>query len=218
MGYILPNITQMMGVKSPRIFIETGTYLGGSPQLIMDNRKNLFYDKLYTIELGEEQAKTAAFRYSLYEQNNFDDSTFDKHTKEKVDKIDTYNYFFNGKLVLICGDSAIYLEKVLEEVQEPALIWLDAHAGAQKYARGKEDVPLLKELDIIKNHHIKEHIIAIDDAHLFGQKQYINGEVVCDYSHVPYSVVDDKLKEINPNYISGLTAPYGHKMYVAYLQ
>ena len=218
MGYILPNITDMLGVNSPNVFIETGTYLGGSPQLIMDNHKSLFYKKLYTIELGEEQAKTAAYRYSLYEKNNFDTTSFNIHTKDTVDEIQTYNYFFDNKLVLICGDSAVYLEKVLEEVDEPALIWLDAHAGAQKYARGPEDVPLLTELEVIKNHHIKEHIIAIDDAHLFGNKQLINGEVACDYSHVPYSVVDDKLKEINPNYNTGLAAPYGHKMYLAFLK
>jgi hypothetical protein len=218
MGYILPNITKMMGVKSPKIFIETGTYLGGSPQLIMDNHKDLFYDKLFTIELGEDQARTAAYRYSLYEKNNFDNSKFDKHTKEKVESVQTYNYFFNKKLTLINGDSAKYLEIVLEEVSEPALIWLDAHAGAQKYARGPEDVPLLKELEAIKNHPIKEHIIAIDDAHLFGKKQMINGEVACDYSHVPYSVVDAKLKEINPNYTTGLSSPYGHEMYVAFLK
>lgn len=218
MGYILPNITEMMGVKSPRIFIETGTYLGGSPQLIMDNHKGLFYDKLYTIELGEGQAKTAAYRYSLYEKNNFDNSKFDKHTKEKAESIETYNNFFDEKLTLINGDSAKYLEIVLQEVTEPALIWLDAHAGAQKYARGPEDVPLLTELEVIKNHPIKDHIIAIDDAHLFGKKQMIDGQVACDYSHVPYSVVDAKLKEINPNYTTGLTTPYGHEMYVAFLK
>lgn len=218
MGFILPNITDMMGIESPKIFIETGTYVGGSPQLIMDNHKGLFYDKLYTIELGEDQARTAAYRYSLYEQNNFDNSSFDIHTKEKVDSIETYNYFFDEKLVLICGDSAKYLEEVLNEVDEPALIWLDAHAGAQKYARGPEDVPLLTELEIIKNHPIKNHIIAIDDAHLFGQKQMIDGVVACDYSHVPYSVVDEKLKEINPDYTTGLSAPYGHQMYVAFLK
>lgn len=218
MGYILPNITQMMGVKSPNIFIETGTYVGGIPQRIMDEHKSLFYSKVYTIELGEEQCKTAAYRYSLYEKYNFENNNFDIHTKGKVDKIEKYNYFFNKKLVLINGDSSKYLAEVLKEVDEPALIWLDAHAGAQKYARGVEDVPLLRELDAIKNHHIKNHIIAIDDSHLFGHKQISNGEVVCDYSHVPYSIVDSKLKEINPDYTTGQTSPYGHEMYVAFLK
>jgi len=29
------------------------------------------------------------------------------------------------------------------------LFWLDAHAGSTKYARGDDDVPLLKELSIL---------------------------------------------------------------------
>ena len=218
MGYILPNITQMIGVESPKVFIETGTFLGGIPQKIMEEYKSLYYDKLYTIELGESQSRTAALRYSLYEKYNMDSSNFDKDIKEQSEPIATYTDFFDGKLTLIQGDSAIYLKQVLDKVDQPALIWLDAHAGAQKYARGTEDVPLLKELEVIKQHHIKDHIIAIDDAHLFGKKQIKDGEVICDYSHVPYSVVESKLKEINGNYITGLAQPYGHDMYLAFIR
>lgn len=218
MGHILPNIVNMLGVESPKVFIETGTFLGGIPQKIMEEYGNLYYDKVYTIELGESQAKTAAYRYGLYETYNMDNTKFDRDTREEVDTLETYTEFFDGKLTLINGDSAVYLKEVLDKVDERALIWLDAHAGAQKYARGTEDVPLLAELEVIKQHHIKDHIIAIDDAHLFGKTQTKDGEVICDYSHVPYSVVESKLKEINPNYITGMAQPYGHDMYLAFIR
>lgn len=218
MGFILPNIAQALGVESPKVFIETGTYLGGVPQLIMDNYQDLYYDKVYTIELGEGQARTAAYRYSLYEANNYINESFDKHTRGQVDSVETYTEFFDGRLTLVNGDSAVYLKEILEKVDQQALIWLDAHSGAQKYARGEEDVPLLSELEAIKQHPINNHIIAIDDAHLFGQKQIRDGEVVCDYSHVPPSVVEAKLREINPNYTIGMARPYGHDMFIAFVR
>lgn len=219
MGYVLPALTFGLGVPSPNVFIETGTYLGGVPQLIMDNYKDLFYRKLYTIELGDWQAKTAAYRYKLYEKFSYDNSHFDKHTKEQVETLERRTEYFNGRLTLINGDSSECLSEVLSEVDEQALIWLDAHAGAQKYARGVEDVPLFKELEAIKNHHIKNHIIAIDDAHLFGKVQYSNNPAeknkpICDYSHVTPERVSDQIKDINPNYQTGIANPFGHAMFI----
>ena len=84
----------------------------------------------------------------------------------------------------------IELKNVLENLNETACFWLDAHSGAQQYAKGNQDVPLLTELEHIKNHSIKNHIIAIDDAHLFGERQ-VNGrgEIVCDYTDVSYERV-----------------------------
>ena len=101
-------------------------------------------------------------------------------------------------------------------IDQPCCFWLDAHSGAQQYARGNQDVPLLTELDIIKNHQIKDHIIAIDDAHLFGKIQYDkDGNISCDYSNVTFDLVKEKLLEINPNYDVGLYAPYQMEMIIA---
>ena len=77
-------------------------------------------------------------------------------------------------------------------------------------------MPLLTELDHIKNHHIKGHVIAIDDAHLFGKKQYDKtGNIVCDYSHVTFDVVKQKILEIDQSYDVGLYAPYDMQMVLA---
>ena len=127
-------------------------------------------------------------------------------------------YYFDNRLQLYNGDSSHTLRKVLASIKERCCFWLDAHSGAQKYARGKVDVPLFEELWAIGEHHIKNHIIAIDDAHLFGKIQKNKtGHVICDYSEVTLEKVTEKIKEINPKYDVGIYAPYEMPMLIAYV-
>jgi hypothetical protein len=63
---------------------------------------------------------------------------------------DNYNVF------LILNDTIVFLQGLLTTIDEPVTFWLDAHKG-----NGKS--PLMKELEVIGNHHIKTHTILIDD-------------------------------------------------------
>ena len=110
------------------------------------------------------------------------------------------------------------MKELLPTINEPCCFWLDAHAGASKYARGPKDVPLLDELEVIANHHIKNHIIAIDDAHMFGKMQYHSktNEPICDYLETNQENVFESLKKINKDYIIEYCNPYNHLMLVAY--
>jgi len=226
MGYILPQIYQSAaheaGQDVPRIFYESGTFKGGCAHRIMDTYKELspVFDKYYTVELGTEICKVASKRYKYFEQYNCQISHEMTHTDEPDEDFEGSCEYFDGRLTLINDDCIKALPKILEKHNEPIAFWLDAHSGAQKYARGEEDVPLLTELDQIKNHGVKNHIIAIDDAHLFGTIQHDKktGEVSCDYRHVPYEVVEAKIKEINPNYDVGIYEPYGMKMVLAFVK
>ena len=221
MGYILPEIYQSISSDykqdTPKIFVETGTFMGGIPHRMLETNGNFNpFDKLYTIELGNEICKVASKRYKLFEEHNGDLSKFNFHTEVKDESFRDSEYYFDNKLKLICGDSSEVLKDVLSELDEPACFWLDAHAGAPKYARGNSDVPVLKELEVISNHHIKNHIIAIDDAHMFGIQQLdSNGNVTCDYSDVPYELVKEKILSINKNYDVGIYKPYGMEMVLA---
>ena len=221
MGYILPEIYQSISSDfdkdMPNVFIETGTFMGGIPHRMLETNGNFNpFEKLYTIELGEEICKVASKRYKLFTEYNGDLSKFNFHTNEKDESFSGSEYYFDNKLKLICGDSSTVLEVILSELDEPACFWLDAHAGASKYARGDCDVPLLKELAVIANHHIKNHIIAIDDAHMFGIQQLdSNGNVTCDYSDVPYELVKEKILSINKNYDVGMYKPYVMEMVLA---
>ena len=224
MGYILPeiykSIVQDVNKQLPKVFIETGTYMGGVPHQIIEKTQTLdecFYH-YYTIELSEYICKCASRRYKYIEEYKYN-PPFDKlHTNELDNSFKKSQSYFNNRLTLINGDSAIELKNVLENLDEAACFWLDAHSGAQQYAKGNQDVPLLTELDHIKNHHIKDHIIAIDDAHLFGKRQVNKkGEVVCDYTDVSYERVENKILEINSNYDVGIYAPYSMEMIIAFI-
>jgi len=224
MGYILPEIYKSIchdnDIQLPEIFIETGTAKGGIPHLIMERTGELdtSFKKYYTIELGTDIAKIASKRYKYFEEYNFKPSHELMHCDELDEEFDTNQEYFDNRLKLINGDSGIEIGNVLKDVDERCCFWLDAHSGKESYARGGTDVPLIQELEHIKNHHIKDHIIAIDDAHLFGKKQFNRqGELVCDYSHVSYNTVKDKILEINPNYDVGIYRPYGMDMLIAFV-
>lgn len=122
-----------------RVFIETGTYKGE----MIDNVKNRF-DKIYSIELGEDLFKKA---------------------KEK--------FVGEPKIKLYQGDSALILPTILKDVNEPAFFWLDAHYSKNDTARAENsDTPIENELRAVFNHHINKHVIMIDDALDFGHGDY----------------------------------------------
>jgi hypothetical protein len=83
--------------------------------------------------------------------------------------------FKNDKNVkIIQGDSADVLQKLLKEISEPALFWLDGHYSSEffvgdefiKTAKGRSDTPVKEELRSILQSSLN-HIILIDDARLF---------------------------------------------------
>lgn len=79
----------------------------------------------------------------------------------------------NKKIKILCGDSGKILPQILKSINEPVLFWLDAHYSSGVTARGDKDTPIIQELEIITNHHIKDHTILIDDARFFnGQNDY----------------------------------------------
>ncbi len=221
MGYILPEIYQSLcrehNKSLPTIFIETGTFKGGVPHRMLDMFGTLDpFQKIYTIELGEKICRIASERFRLFETLGSKISETDKQTEQEDVSFQQSKQYFNERLSLMQGDSAEILEKILTDINKPVCFWLDAHAGSSKYARGREDVPLLRELEVISKHPVKNHIIAIDDAHLFGKLQFdTNGAVVCDYSKIHYKFIKEKLLQINPSYDIGVYAPYDMPMVLA---
>jgi hypothetical protein len=66
------------------------------------------------------------------------------------------------------GDSGIILPKILQNCQEPAIFWLDAHYSGGITARGNQDCPIYEELRAIFDNYPLPHILLIDDARDFG--------------------------------------------------
>ena len=70
------------------------------------------------------------------------------------------------------GWSTDFLRELLPTINERCLFWLDAHdegGGA----------PTFEELDIIKQHHIKNHVIIIDDVPVYyGDGQELKDKIL----------------------------------------
>jgi hypothetical protein len=76
-------------------------------------------------------------------------------------------------VTLLQGDSGVELAKVLAELQQPALFWLDAHWSGGVTARGEVDTPISGELAMVLAHPVRGHVVLIDDAHEFvGENGY----------------------------------------------
>jgi hypothetical protein len=96
------------------------------------------FARLYSVELSAELHAAARRRFALW-----------------------------PKVKLYQGDSARELARILDELREPALFWLDAHYSGQDTARADSDTPVVQELQMIARHPVRDHVILIDDARLF---------------------------------------------------
>lgn len=91
---------------------------------------------------------------------------------------------------IIQGDSGYVLPELLPCMEQKCLFWLDAHYWGGVTEKLPSKSPIIRELEAIGNHPIKEHVILIDDARLFkGKNGWIGMEAV-------FSL----LKRINPQY------------------
>jgi len=76
-------------------------------------------------------------------------------------------------VTLLKGDSGSILPQFVNNLQEPALFWLDGHYSGGITARGELDTPVSAELQAILDSPIMDHVILIDDARCFdGEGSY----------------------------------------------
>ena len=93
------------------------------------------------------------------------------HSIELSDKWYEYNVeqFKNcSNVKMYLGDSKKLLPELLNNINEPMTIFLDAHYSGGTTSFGDEEVPLLFELEILKNRTYND-IIIIDDCRLLGK-------------------------------------------------
>lgn len=110
------------------------------------------------------------------------------------------NHIELGRVRLLRGDSAQLLPEILKELDCHATFWLDAHIdGPDSAGLSKVKCPLFTELDAIKNHHIKNHVVMIDDRRLFKDNE-IRDNVNGWGNEVTETELRQRLKAINPLY------------------
>lgn len=96
------------------------------------------FDKCYSVELSEKLHRRARLKFAR---------------KRHVE--------------LLNGSSAELLPAILRQIEEPAVIWLDAHfSGGITTGEGCD--PLQQELTALLEHRDRRHVILIDDARGLG--------------------------------------------------
>ncbi|MCK9555690.1 hypothetical protein M0R36_07735 [bacterium] len=65
------------------------------------------------------------------------------------------------------GDTSDILPQILKTLYKPILFWLDAHYSGGITTKGSLEYPIIKELQYIFGHSIRNHVILIDDARMF---------------------------------------------------
>jgi hypothetical protein len=121
------------------VLVETGTYLG---DMVEAQRRH--FERIYSIELGQELAHQAQRRFAAWPH-----------------------------ITIIVGDSGDQLAQLLPEIPEACLFWLDGHYSEGTTARGTLVTPVRRELASIMGSRRRHDVVLIDDARLFtGHDDY----------------------------------------------
>jgi len=107
-------------------------------------------------------------------------------------EISTSRFINDDRVKVVKGDSYKVLPSILSGLNEPATFWLDGHHSCGDTALGDHWAPLIYELEEIKNHHIKNHTIMIDDMRCWQEPNEVHGFWKEDLFKI--------IKEINPDY------------------
>jgi FkbM family methyltransferase len=124
------------GLPYPKIYIETGTFMGDGIREALCNMK---FREIHSIELN--------FGYYLKACENFKNEP---------------------RVRCHYGDSSIILPQLLKHINEPIIIFLDAHYSGGDTSGSDETIPIFDELSVL-NKRMYDDIIIIDDTRLFGK-------------------------------------------------
>ena len=99
------------------------------------------FDTIYSVELGDELYKKAMERFAG-----------------------------DANIHLFLGDSAAFLKQLVPKIIEKVVYWLDAHYSGGVTVKGKEQTPIIGELETVLSHWVSGSAILIDDAGCFDGK------------------------------------------------
>jgi len=96
------------------------------------------------------------------------------------------------------GDSAEILSKLLSLYKEPVFVFLDAHYSGGTTAFGKQAVPLLRELNVLKGRRYND-ILIIDDFEMIGKSGFagdVGGDIYPRHYFDWREITTDKITDI----------------------
>jgi hypothetical protein len=101
------------------------------------------------------------------------------------------SFYSYSNVNIVHGDSGLVLGECIRDFDESITFWLDGHYSGEGTALGISEYPLIEELTHIKNHHIKNHTILIDDIRCW--KEY--------NASLNFNTITEFIKDINKDYI-----------------
>lgn len=103
----------------------------------------------------------------------------------------------SGNIQAVQGDSGKLLGEVLNACPRPVIFWLDGHHSFGNTAGAHQECPLIQELYRIKESGRSDHVVLIDDAHMFLSPPPDPHKT----DHWPlFGDVLDRLRDINSSY------------------
>jgi hypothetical protein len=139
------------------------------------------------------------------------DCGFNKVISYEIDNklyYDATNRFKGNKKVELHHKSSAKMFNDIKDINVPITFWLDGHYSAGNTGYDDECAyPLLKELEIISQHHIKSHTILIDDRRLLKSTLNLKYSDIKNTSEMNAETIGyseeqiiEKIKNINSDY------------------
>jgi hypothetical protein len=139
--------------------------MGREDEILMEYGKQAGLKVFVETGTGEGKVIGAMVKSQQFDELHTIDDSLDSVQRVK-------NRWKIPKLHCWRGDSATHIPRLLKNIHEPVLFYLNAHPAKKEahQARGKIKVPLWAELEAILKHECaKDHVICIGDA-LYYQK------------------------------------------------
>lgn len=166
----------VLGIETPKIFVETGSYLGsGIEQAISTN----YFDKIHSIELSDK---------------------WYIHCKERFQHESKVLIHLGDSAAVL---ERMFSSEELP-ADRPLLIYLDAHFSGGETAGASVDggCPVIRELEIIRKHRNPQmaDVVVVDDIRLMGKSSWggnagdpVYPLTMFDFSHVPLNKIKEPL-------------------------
>lgn len=145
---------QIKKLISPKVFTDAEKYKSIRKLFDQYAKQTGFY-----IETGTEHGHSIEMALSAGFQKIFGIELDRNYVDECREKFTGYE-----GVTIFQGRSDEVLPRLLRKLDCQCVVWLDAHPGTVD-----EPWPLLDELSLISEHHIKNHILLIDDIRHLGK-------------------------------------------------